>query len=191
METTTTPVHWHRLLVEQLDWHWRHHLRPRLSGLSDAEYAWEPVPGCWSVRPEGTSSAPVSAGSGPWRADFAWPEPDPAPVTTISWRIGHLVVGVFGARAASHFGAPATDYRSHAYAGTAAEGLAQLDAAHDAWTAGVRGLGSEGLARRCGAAEGPWQDSPMAELVLHISREAIHHGAEIALLRDLYAHRAQ
>jgi hypothetical protein len=30
----------------------------------------------------------------------------------------------------------------------------------------------------------------MAELVLHINREAIHHGAEIALLRDLYANRS-
>jgi hypothetical protein len=29
----------------------------------------------------------------------------------------------------------------------------------------------------------------MAALVLHIHREAIHHGAEIALLRDLYAHQ--
>jgi hypothetical protein len=26
----------------------------------------------------------------------------------------------------------------------------------------------------------------MAALVLHINREVIHHGAEIALLRDLY-----
>jgi hypothetical protein len=26
----------------------------------------------------------------------------------------------------------------------------------------------------------------MAELVLHINREALHHGAEICLLRDLY-----
>jgi hypothetical protein len=26
----------------------------------------------------------------------------------------------------------------------------------------------------------------MAELVLHINREMLHHGAEIALLRDLY-----
>ncbi|MFI6836193.1 hypothetical protein [Nonomuraea africana] len=26
-------------------------------------------------------------------------------------------------------------------------------------------------------------------LALHINREAIHHGAEIALLRDLWAHR--
>ncbi len=30
----------------------------------------------------------------------------------------------------------------------------------------------------------------MAGLVLHINREAIHHGAEIALLRDLWAHRS-
>jgi hypothetical protein len=29
----------------------------------------------------------------------------------------------------------------------------------------------------------------MAALVLHIHREAIHHGAEVALLRDLYRHR--
>jgi hypothetical protein len=29
----------------------------------------------------------------------------------------------------------------------------------------------------------------MAELVLHIHREVIHHGAEIALLRDLYRQR--
>lgn len=29
----------------------------------------------------------------------------------------------------------------------------------------------------------------MAALVLHIHREVIHHGAEICLLRDLYAHR--
>lgn len=28
----------------------------------------------------------------------------------------------------------------------------------------------------------------MAALVLHISRETIHHGAEITLLRDLYRH---
>lgn len=28
----------------------------------------------------------------------------------------------------------------------------------------------------------------MIALVLHINREVIHHGAEIALLRDLYTH---
>ena len=29
----------------------------------------------------------------------------------------------------------------------------------------------------------------MAALVLHINREALHHGAEIAMLLDLHAHR--
>jgi hypothetical protein len=45
------------------------------------------------------------------------------------------------------------------------------------------------LDRPIGAAEGAWADRTMAELVLHINREVIHHGAEIACLRDLYAHR--
>ncbi len=31
-----------------------------------------------------------------------------------------------------------------------------------------------------------WAQAPMAELVLHINREMLHHGAEVALLRDLY-----
>ena len=30
----------------------------------------------------------------------------------------------------------------------------------------------------------------MAALILHIHREVIHHGAEIALLRDLHLHRS-
>ena len=51
-------------------------------------------------------------------------------------------------------------------------------------------LGDEALAAPCGPAEGPFAEYPMAGLVLHINREAIHHGAEIALLRDLYANRA-
>jgi hypothetical protein len=51
---------------------------------------------------------------------------------------------------------------------------------------GVRSLGAEGLSRRCGPSEGPFADSSMAALVLHISREAIHHGSEVCLLRDLF-----
>ena len=55
---------------------------------------------------------------------------------------------------------------------------------------GVRGLGGEGLTRPCGPAEGPFADYPMAALALHINREVLHHGAEIALLRDLSARRS-
>jgi hypothetical protein len=144
------------------------------------------VPDCWNVRPRGNSSAPVQGGSGAFVIEFAFPAPEPPPVTTIAWRLGHLIVGVFGVRASSHFGGPSIDYMGHEYAGTAAEALRQLDETHDAWIAGVRGLDPVALAKPCGPAEGPYAEHSMAELVLHINREAIHHGAEIALLRDLY-----
>ncbi|MDV7268912.1 DinB family protein, partial [Rhodococcus oxybenzonivorans] len=38
--------------------------------------------------------------------------------------------------------------------------------------------------------EGPFADRSMAALVLHVNREVIHHGAEIALLRDLYLRKS-
>lgn len=180
---------WNTLLADQLDWHWRHQLRARLDGLTDAEYFWEPVPDCWSVRPRGRGTAAVGAGSGGFTVDWAYPEPVPAPVTTIAWRLAHVLVGVLGARSASHFGGPPVDYMTYAYPGTAAVALERLDEAYARWSAGVRGLGAEGLARPCGAAEGAYAREPMATLVLHINREVIHHGAEISLLRDLYAHR--
>lgn len=190
MDTTgTTTLRWNDELVEQLDWHWRTQLRPRLEGLTDDEYRWEPVRGAWNVRPRGTGTAPITAGRGAFTIDFAIPEPDPVPVTTIAWRIGHLVVGVLGARAAGHFGGPPVDYGSHEYPGDAAGALAQLDAAYAAWTAGAGSLGEEGLRRPCGPAEGDWAQAPMATLVLHVNREVLHHGAEIALLRDLYRWR--
>jgi hypothetical protein len=179
-------IEWNGNLVDQLDWHWQHHLRPRLEGLTNDEYFWEPVAGCWSVRPRAESPATIAHGSGDYVVEYAWPEPTPPPVTTIAWRLGHLIVGVFGERNASHFGGPARDYRSFAYAGSAAEALRQLDEAYAVWLKGVRDLGEDGLARPCGPAEGPFAEYPLAALVLHINREVIHHGAEIMLLRDLY-----
>lgn len=181
---------WVTLLAEQADSHWRTALRPRFAGLTDDEYFWEPVPG-WSVRPRGTSTAPISGGSGDWTIDYAVPEPDPPPVTTIAWRLGHVIVGVLGMRVASHFGGPPVDYFTHDYAATADDALRQLDDVYAAWIAGVRGLDPSGLARPCGPAEGHYAERPMAELVLHINRELIHHGAEIALLRDIYRQRTE
>nr|BFE77476.1 hypothetical protein GCM10020093_000770 [Planobispora longispora] len=49
-------MNWNHLLTEQLDWHWENHLRPGLDGLTDDEYFWEPVDGCWSVRPRGAAA---------------------------------------------------------------------------------------------------------------------------------------
>jgi DinB superfamily len=179
---------WNPLLRDQLTWHWTNQLRGRLDGLTDDEYFWEPAPGCWSVRPRGTGAAPVQAGSGAMTIDFAMPVPDPPPLTTIAWRLGHVIVGVLATRNAAHFGRAPTDYESFEYAPTATAALAQLDAECTTWLAGVEALGEAGLARPCGEAEGPYAEFPLAALVLHIHRELIHHLAEVCLLRDLYLH---
>jgi len=68
------------LLLAQMDEVYAR-LRGRLEGLTDDEYRWEPVPGCWTVRRDP---------SGAWVTDYAEPDPDPAPFTTISWRLVHL-----------------------------------------------------------------------------------------------------
>ena len=182
----TTEIDWNAELVDQLDWHWQHQLRPRLDGLTDSEYFWQPVAGCWSIRRRAEATTPLAMGPGDLVIDFAMPPPQPEPVTTIAWRLAHITVGCFGSRSASHFGGPQVDWATWEYAGNAAEALRQLDQQHAAWIKGVRSLGASGLAHPVGPAEGPFAEASMATLVLHINREVIHHGAEIALLRDLY-----
>lgn len=162
-------------LAEQLDFHWRTALRPRFDGLTNDEYFWAPVPDCWTVHPDGG-------------IDFAYPPPKPEPFTTIAWRLAHVIVGVLAVRNHSHFNGPPADYQSWNYATDAETALAQLDDAYRSWHAGVLGLDDAALAQPCGPAEGPYADERMTTLVLHINREVIHHGAEIALLRDLYLH---
>jgi DinB superfamily len=180
---------WTARLLEQLTFHWDNHLRPRLEGLTDDEYLWEPVPGCWSLRPRSEAGTAMAAGAGDLVADFELPEPDPTPFTTIAWRLAHISVGVLGMRNASHFGAPPIDYQSADWPATADGALAGLDDGYRRWVEGVAALDAEALERPVGPAEGPWAEHSHAELVLHIHREVIHHGAEVLLLRDLYRRR--
>jgi len=56
-------------------------LRQRLDGLTDEEYFWEPVSGCWTVHRDGAGS---------WVTDYAFPDPTPAPFTTLGWRLVHI-----------------------------------------------------------------------------------------------------
>ena len=187
MDVTTgaTPQHldWPAELDSQLSWHWQNQLRPRLEGLSDTEYFWEPVEGCWSVRPRAEAGG-VATGSGQYVIDFTFPEPDPPPVTTIAWRLGHLIVGVFGERNARYFGGPSISYQSYDYPASADQALVALDAQYQRWIDGLRQLNLDALAERC--REPGFETESMAALILHVHREVIHHGAEIALLRDLH-----
>src|ERR1700681_4575351 len=97
---------WPSELGAQLNWHWSNQLRPRLDGLTDAEYFWEPVGGCWSLR---------ANTDGSYTLDLSRPEPKPPPVTTIAWRICHIVGSVLSARNANYFGGPPFDAATFAY----------------------------------------------------------------------------
>ncbi|MUL40880.1 DinB family protein [Streptomonospora sp. PA3] len=176
---------WGAEILGQLEQHWTEAMRPRLQGLDDDEYFWEPVEGCWSVRPRPDGS---------FAADFAWPEPDPPPVTTIAWRLSHIIVGVLETRIDHHFGDRTLSRENALLPGSAEAALDRLERAYHRWCAHLRRLGDAEFAAPVGAAEPPqWSHLPFAALALHVNREIIHHHAEVALLRDLYrshpAHR--
>ena len=179
-------VDWGRLLVGQLEFYWDVHLRPRLDGLSDEEYLWEPAEGCWSLR---------RAPDGGWRLDGGRPEPSPPPVTTIAWRLVHVGATCLANRASAFFGGAEVPAGADMFdprlvpadlPGGADAAVAFLERSYRRWHDGIAALDDEGLGRPLGPRGGPYAEDPMAELVAHINREVMHHGAEIALLRDLY-----
>lgn len=112
---------------------------------------------------------------------------EPAPgVSTIEWRLSHLTGDCFGARNERHFGGPPVPSRVPARGAAAA--LARLDEQVGLWVGHVTALDETALLTPVGDKE-PFPELTVADLVLHIHRELIHHGAEISLLRDLYPHR--
>jgi hypothetical protein len=86
------------IVLDSLDRAWDP-LTARLIGLTDAEYSWEPAPVVWTVRP-GTDDV--------WRADWQEPEPDPAPLTTIAWRVWHIAVDCLDSYSSRTFDASGT-----------------------------------------------------------------------------------
>ncbi|WP_242494989.1 DinB family protein [Nocardioides zhouii] len=111
-------------------------------------------------------------------------------MTTIAWRLGHLVEGLASMNGV-YFGGPRVDPDTYD-TGSAATTLARLDEEYAAWVAGVRGLGEAGLAEPQGDRSPPaFADAPVARVVLYTSVELIHHGAEVCLLRDLWVGSAE
>lgn len=150
-------------------------LDQRLAGLTDEEYLWEPAPGGWTVRPVG----------GRWMADPNRPVPDPAPVPTIAWRIWHLASDCLAGYLDGWPGRPleVVDLQWH---GDAATAVRDLRTAAAAFRAAAVATGEERIWQELGPAWGPYARSSWADMVVHAFDELAHHGAEIALLRDLY-----
>ncbi|MER8047939.1 DinB family protein [Streptomyces sp. NPDC094032] len=162
--------------------------------ITDAEFRWEPVAGCWSVRrhEEGPGHrATLLTGAGDWGRDAApYPHPEPAPFTTIAWRLSHLSE-MFTLRTDHTAGShrlTRDDFRSH---GDAAAAVADFEAASAAWHTMLLSL-DDGALDTIGYSSYPHgsdPENPLLDVIWWMNQELLHHGAEIALLRDLYPAR--
>ena len=165
---------WQNDMIEQADFSWAR-LRTRLDGLTDDEYFWEPTPLCWSVRQDE---------AGGWRADHGIALTAP-PFTTIAWRIGHILDVLTDSRYPTAFGVPVPP-AVDGLPGTAAEALARLESAYGDTRRWLTELDEACLTDKIGPIAGAWADSDKGSFALHMLDELIHHGAEVAVLRDLY-----
>jgi hypothetical protein len=154
-----------------LDYVWER-LWARLDGIADDEYLWWPAPDCWTVN-----------------ADGAVDHEGPERVTTIAWRTWHIGSDCVDGFASRLFGARALDLEPYDWYANAADALLALHMAWSGFRTGYAALDDGAMAQPLGPRFGPFADNNHADLLLHVGDEVIHHGAEIALLRDLYAAR--
>jgi hypothetical protein len=167
--------------------------RVEIPPLGDDEYLWEPVPGSWSVRPKRDGPAPgatLLVGAGEWGRDGGRPHPYPPPITTIAWRMQH-VTAMLLERADWTIGGHSLTEDEYVIPATAPDALRLLDEGVAAWRATLVAADDEAL-DRIGHSQYPDGSDPedlFLDIVWWVNQEVLHHGAEIALLRDLY--RAQ
>jgi hypothetical protein len=125
---------------------------------------------------------------GRWRVERVVPDPEPGAVTSIAWRLWHIGSECLAGYTAHLSGWP-LDVRDREWYPEVGPAVAALDTAWSAFRGAVDGLGEDGLWRKLGPDWGPYADDTWGALVLHAFDEVVHHGAEVGLLRDLYAHR--
>jgi hypothetical protein len=171
-------------VLDGLDQVWEQ-IATRRHGMADDEYLWEPAPGCWSVR------ALSSDGSGGLVDGAPGEEPEPAPITTIAWREWHIAVDCLDSYSRRLFGRTGAGAEGIDWTVDAVESGEMLARSWHNFRDAIAQAGPDWLFEPLGDGWGPFGDSSRLALVLHAQHEVVHHGAEIALLRDLYAARSR
>jgi hypothetical protein len=173
-----------KVLVDQTSIAWRL-ARARLEGLTDDEFFWEPVDGCWSLRrkTELRTPLPADAAPGDWWIDGVRPAPDPPPFTTIAWLVSHMILGTWNWNDGIAGRAVAPE---PALPATAADAVALWNQVTSTFEQMVSGFSDEEL-----CTEVPVGNRQVARslLVSHVIAEVLHHAAEVGRLRDLYRWR--
>lgn len=157
-----------------------------LSGITEDEFFWEPVEGCWTVHPRVESRGVPADGSGDWVIDYDPSQPQPAPFTTIAWRTVH-VAGLNYVFWDYAFGSASLTFDLEV-PGDVEEGTDWLLASYQPIKDSLAGLTERDLDKMVPTSWGePW---PLHRVIMNLINEQVHHGAEISLLRDLYRHRS-
>jgi hypothetical protein len=152
-------------------------VRGRVAGLTDDEYLWEPAADMWSIRPDAT---------GTWWPDRSVFPPEPAPLTTIAWRLAHVTDILSQERNGSWLGLVVVSPDDLSAAATADDAVARLERANEIWNGYLQQVDEDTLGDAIGPIGGRYADATRCAFVLHELDEVIHHGAEIALMRDVY-----
>jgi hypothetical protein len=162
--------------------------------LTSVEYLWEPVEGAWSVRRRADGPGPRATwlvGTGEWGRDgYSDKEPYPPPFTTIAWRLSHLTE-MLAMRADYTAGSRSLTKDGYVVQGDADGAVAALAVAVESWRGALLACDDAAL-DTVGYSSYPYgSDAGEAfiDIVWWVNQEVLHHGAEIALLRDLYRAR--
>jgi uncharacterized damage-inducible protein DinB len=154
-------------------------LRRGVHGLTDDEFSWEPVPGAWTIR---------QLPDGRWDADYAEPDPDPPPFTTIGWRLVHVAT----CKVIYHdhaFGRGEMNWATLDHPHTPGQALAMLEDGHRLLTEDLANLDDGGLDADVATNWGErW---PAWRIFWTMIDHDSHHGGEIGALRDLYRLRGE
>jgi DinB superfamily len=176
-------------------------LRRALTGLTQEEFDWEPHPGAWGIRRREECTTPNATGTegSEWVSDGDWAIAAAAdrgdaiePMTTIGWLLNH-----FGA-------APGLVAKLEIVGGSTVPtpeiyermwGRMIIPTVDDAvtrfkegWSALDRALRSSSDVTLERNYEGhPWKRGDLA--VTAMLNEVSHHGTQICMLRDLFAHQ--
>ncbi|WP_144711910.1 DinB family protein [Curtobacterium pusillum] len=121
--------------------------------------------------------------------EWSWRPVDGDDRVTIRWRLDHLAETLDEPRNREWFGADPDPAAGPAPAVSADEAVRAVGAAAARFAALARGLGAD-AADPLGSVAGPYAADSRLSLVLHVVDELVHHAAEAALLRDLWAARS-